>query len=108
MIWRRVTAVLVCACLAVPVLMYLRDVGAGPPTPTSSEARFDAQRLLASISPQGGTQCGVEMLGVRAPHTWRVKLRTPTWQGCYDLDPAAFRFTTAHGFGGVNWARCEL
>ena len=108
MIARRLTAVLLFACLAIPALMYVRDLGAASPAPTAGEASFDAGRILAQLSPGCGSRCSVQMLGQSAPHTWRLRLSTGTWHACYDLDPGAFRYSSNHGYSGVQAAPCRL
>jgi hypothetical protein len=106
-IWRRATALLLAACIAIPMLMYFRDVRASPPPPTPAQARVDAGRLLSAISPQCASSCHAEVLRMTAPHTWRVQVSVGTWQRCYDLDARAFGLSPAHGFSGVTTASCR-
>lgn len=107
MISRRITVALVCATLAVPALMYVRDLGASPPPGTARQASFDAKRMLFATYPCG-SWCSVRMLGQIASHTWRLRLSSGSWHGCFDLDPGAFSYRPAHGFTGVNTAPCRL
>jgi hypothetical protein len=104
---RRLTVVLPCICFAVPVLMYVRDAGASPPPPTPGQARVDAGRLLAALSPRCTSTCHADVLRMSAPHTWRVQLSVGTWQRCYDLDASAFGFSSARGFSGLTTAPCR-
>jgi hypothetical protein len=108
MMSRRVAVVLVCLCVAIPALMYVRDLGASPPAPTPGQASSDAGLVLASIAPHCGSRCSIELLGKSTPHTWRVRLRTASWRGCYDLDPIAFGWAPTHGFDGLRTAPCTL
>jgi hypothetical protein len=104
---RRLTVVLLLACLAIPAFMYLRDTGTSPER-TAGQASFDAGRMLAQIFPDCGSRCSVETLGQSASDTWRLRLATGTWHACYDLDPGTFRYSPAHGFSGVKTAPCRL
>lgn len=105
---RRITAVLLVACLILPALMYLRDRGSSPPPPTRGQARFDARRVLASIAPNCGAGCHVDVLGTSAAHSWRVRLSAGTWRACYDVYPSAFRYSTDRGFSGVKSTPCHI
>jgi hypothetical protein len=105
---RRITVVLLCACLAIPALMFVRDVGASPPPATVGQASFDARRVLHQIVPRCDSRCSARMIGQSAPHVWRFRLSTATWHACYDLDPHSFRYSDNHGFDGVTSASCRL
>jgi hypothetical protein len=109
MTWRRATAILVAAWLTIAVGISLRDFRDSPPPATRGEAGFDAGRLLAGITGSHCVgRCGVDVLGQSARHTWRVRLRTGTWQRCFDLDPTAFGYSAARGFTGVSATRCRI
>ena len=108
MTYRRLTAVLACACVVVPMLMYVRDLGATAPLPTAGEASFDAGRLLASMSPRCTSLCTAQTLDASSTHSWRVRLTIGGWHRCYDLDPSAFGFSPDHGFRGVTAAPCRV
>jgi hypothetical protein len=60
------------------------------------------------MAPDCGGRCGVEMLGMSAAHSWRVRLRVRAWHACYDVDPSAFDYAIAHGFVGLKAAPCRL
>lgn len=107
MISRRLTAVLLCGCIAIPGIMYFRDFGGSPPPPTAATAAYDAERVLGSVSPDCGSRCRVKVLGVAAPHRWRVQLSIGAWKRCYELDPTGFRFDTDRGFLGMSAASCR-
>jgi hypothetical protein len=107
MISRRITVVLLCACLGVPALMFARDVGASPPPATVGEASFDARRVLHQIVLLCDSRCSTRMIGQSAPHTWRFRLSAASWHACYDLDPQSFGYSDNHGFDGVRSAPCR-
>jgi hypothetical protein len=94
--------------IAIPVLMYVRDVGASPVTPSPGQAQFDARLVRGAIAPGCTSRCRVEMLGMSAAHTWRVRLDIGNWQRCFDLDPTVFGYTSAQGFSGVTSAPCRI
>jgi hypothetical protein len=104
----RITAFLLCACIAIPAMMYVRDLGASPLPLTVVQAQFDARRLLTTTDPQCGNNCSVETLGMSAAHTWRFRLTAGAWHRCYDVNPGTFGFNTTTGFIGVKAAPCRL
>lgn len=104
---RRLTALLLCACIAIPVLMYVRDLGASAIPLTAGQAQLDARRLLTTASPACGSRCVVQPLGRSGAHTWRCRLVSGERRRCYDLDPGAFGFNTTTGFIGVTAAPCR-
>ena len=107
MISRRLTGLLLCACMAIPLLMYVRDLGASPLPLTAGQAQFDARRLLTTTPPGCGSRCSVEPFGRSAAHTWRFRLTSGTWQRCYDVNPGTFGFNSTTGFMGVKATLCR-
>lgn len=88
--------------------MYLRDIHASPVAPSRSQAQFDAERIRGTIDPDCRGRCKVEVLGMSATHTWRVRLDIGTWRRCFDLDPTVFGYSAAHGFSGAKSTPCRI
>lgn len=111
MIWRRLTLVLVAACLALPAWIYLRDrAGYSPQQAERVHAELDAERVLGLLRPSRacGGRCSLELLGRVAPQLWRVQFRAPAWQRCFLLNLEAFRYLPQSGLSGVRLSGCRM
>lgn len=109
MIWRLATALIVALTVTLVGFMYLRDRD-------TSAARLDERRLAAADGREvlgslttvqscaGG--CRADAIDRVAPSVWRVRLQTPTWRRCFELQIRAFGYSPETGFRGLRSVSC--
>jgi hypothetical protein len=106
--WLAVTLALLLAAGLLTGSIYLRDRSPGnyqPRTPTL--ARADAITVLSTIQGWGRcARCAVVDVRPVQSGTWSARLRVRSTMRCVRIDIARFRFTTTHGFTGIQFIRC--
>jgi hypothetical protein len=109
MTWRRLTAVIIGACILIPAGTFLRDVnGSRLPPSAPSQAQLDGGRLLSMIAPSESCAnlCAVDVLGMTSANTWRVQLTAPSWRRCFLINLSTFEYSDQRGVSGLKSAPC--
>ncbi len=111
MVWRRVTIGILLGSLALCAWVYLRDRGSPPlREPAAVQAALDANEMLNVIAPASACaeRCRTQVVGRTNAGVWRVRLTTPAWQRCFDVNVGQFGYSPQHGMIGLrsaSWCR---
>jgi hypothetical protein len=109
-LWRRVTALLVCALVIICAAMYLRDIASpGPPHSDRARAQIAANEMLGLIATSKACRagCAAVVVGRAAPGSWRVQLRAPSWARCFVVRLSEFTNAPQRGLTGLSEYRCS-
>jgi hypothetical protein len=106
--WLAATLVLLGACAALVIGIYLRDRDTSWRPPPRTEADFDARMVLNFVAgPTCGRRCSYEVLANPRNNHWVARIVDRSRAECVDIDVEKFGITGEHGISGIRLISCD-